>query len=101
MANAYADRVIERAQRDDSFRQLLVDDPRAAIAEDLGMEVPESLEIRVIEEAPEEAVIVLPAAGQPEELSDEQLSEVVGGAGTAQLGSWGWMSYSAGLLGSR
>ena len=36
MANAYADRVIERAQRDDAFRKLLLDDPRAAISEDLG-----------------------------------------------------------------
>ncbi len=41
MSNAYAERVIERAERDDTFRQQLMEDPRAAISADLGIELPE------------------------------------------------------------
>ena len=94
MSNAYAERVIERAQRDETFRQQLMEDPRAAISADLGVELPEDLEIRVIEEDPREAVIVLPAAAEPSEVSEEQLSQVVGGAGTPALGSWGFLQHS-------
>jgi hypothetical protein len=97
MSNAYAERVIERAERDDTFRQQLMEDPRAAISADLGIELPEDLEIRVIEEDPREAVIVLPASAEPSEVSEEQLSQVVGGAGTAALGSWGFLLHSYGL----
>jgi hypothetical protein len=78
MQNAYVDRVIERAQRDESFRQQLIDDPKAAIGEELGVEIPDGLQIRVIEEDPQEVVLVLPAAAGTRELSDEQLAGVAG-----------------------
>lgn len=94
MSNEYAARVIERAERDDSFRRALVEDPRAAISADLGVELPENLKIRVIEEDPEEAVIVLPSATAPSEMSEEELSQVVGGASTPALGSWGFLLHS-------
>jgi hypothetical protein len=80
MQSPYADRVIERAQRDESFRQQLLDDPRAAISEELGVDIPDSLEIRVIEEQPQEVVLVLPATASAREVTDEQLAGAAGGA---------------------
>jgi hypothetical protein len=97
MQSPYVERVIERAQRDEAFRQQLLDDPRGAISADLGVDVPDGIEIRVIEEDPEEAVIVLPAPTQPAQVTDAQLSEVVGGAGSIGLGSWSWILRSATL----
>jgi acyl-coenzyme A thioesterase PaaI-like protein len=79
------DRVIERAQRDESFRQQLLDDPRAAISDELGVEIPDALQIRVIEEDPQEVVLVLPAAARTREVTEEQLGAVAGGGGTPVL----------------
>jgi hypothetical protein len=79
MQNSYTDRVVERAQRDESFRQHLLEDPKAAISEELGVEIPDALKMRVIEEEPSEVVLVLPAATRARELSDEQLAGVAGG----------------------
>jgi hypothetical protein len=81
MESPNANRVIERAQRDESFRQRLLDDPKAAISDELDVEIPDSLEIRVVEEQPEEVVLVLPAAARAREVTDEQLAGVAGGGG--------------------
>ena len=43
-------RIIEKAGNDPDFRERLLDDPRAAVADELGVSVPDSLTIRVHEE---------------------------------------------------
>jgi Nitrile hydratase, alpha chain len=76
----YTDQLIQRAERDDEFRAKLIADPRAALREELGVDAPESLAIRVIEEDPAEVVLVLPPKSRPDALTDEQLAGVAGGS---------------------
>ena len=50
-----------RAWSDESFREWLKTDPRAAIAEASGITVPESIEVEVMEETPDKAYLVIPS----------------------------------------
>lgn len=51
-----------RALEDPDFRERLIDDPRSTIAEATGQEVPEDVEVVVIENGPKKFHIVLPSA---------------------------------------
>ena len=53
-------RIVERALRDPDFRARLVATPREAVAEELGIDLPERLEVVVVEERPDRIAIVLP-----------------------------------------
>ena len=53
-------RVLERAHADEHFRARLIARPRATLAEELGITLPEGLEVVVIEERPDRLAIVLP-----------------------------------------
>jgi hypothetical protein len=53
-------RIVDRAQSDPAFRERLLADPRAALGELLDLEVPERIEVRVVEERPDLLCIVLP-----------------------------------------
>jgi hypothetical protein len=55
-------RIVSRALRDPGFRARLVATPREAVAEELGIDLPERLEIVVVEERPDRIAIVLPVA---------------------------------------
>jgi hypothetical protein len=75
-------RLIERSLEDESFRQALLADPRAALERELGTRLPESVEVRAVEETPEIIYLVLPSAsrvGEGVELSDQELEQVAGG----------------------
>jgi hypothetical protein len=75
-------RLIQRSLEDEAFRQRLLDDPRAAIEQELGTQLPESIEVRVVEESADTIYLVLPSAspvGQGGELSDQELDAVAGG----------------------
>jgi hypothetical protein len=73
------ERLVARAQADDGFRERLKADPRAAVSEEAGITVPESVTIEVLEETPEKGYLVIPVNRAA--LSDEQLeaAEVAGG----------------------
>ena len=68
--------VSERASRDPEFRARLLSDPSAAMAELLGMPVPDVVRITVHEESPTDIHLVIPAAN---ELSSQDLELVAGG----------------------
>ncbi|MBI1297263.1 NHLP leader peptide family natural product precursor [bacterium] len=53
-------RLVEQAQRDPAFRRRLLDDPKAAVAEFLGMDLPQGMTITVLEEQPGHHILVLP-----------------------------------------
>jgi hypothetical protein len=77
-------RLINRSLEDEEFRQSLLADPRAAIEQELGSRLPESVEVRAVEETPEIIYLVLPSAsrvGRGGELSDQELEDVSGGTG--------------------
>jgi hypothetical protein len=75
-------RLIERSLQDEDFRQRLLAEPRAVIEQELGSRLPESVEVRVVEESADTIYLVLPSAsrvGQGGELSDQELEDVSGG----------------------
>ena len=81
--------LVQRSLQDDSFRQRLLDDPKATVEQELGSGLPEDVEVRVVEESPHTIYLVLPSAsllGEGGELSDHQL-EVVAGGGWGDTGS--------------
>jgi broad-specificity NMP kinase len=70
-------KLVARAWADEGFRERLKAEPRAAIAEEVGISVPESIRIEVLEETPEQAYLVIPL--NRVEISDEQLDVAGGG----------------------
>lgn len=77
------EKIQQMAATDEAFRRKLLADPRAAIAGMLGRELPAGLKVQVIEETANSHVIVLPprTPTHADELSEEQLSQISGGAG--------------------
>ena len=77
-------RLIERGLEDESFRQRLLEEPRAALEEELGASLPAEVQIRVVEESADTIYLVLPSASalvgdRGGELSDRNLELVAGG----------------------
>lgn len=54
------DRVIRRAVEDEEFRRLLMDNPKSAIARELGIDVPEGVHVTVLPESSSHVFVVLP-----------------------------------------
>ena len=84
--------LIERATRDQGFREELIRDPKGVIGREFGIDVPGSVEIRVLEETPTASYLVLPPApvASGHELSDRDLEAVAGGwSGDSDCGSCG------------
>jgi hypothetical protein len=77
-------RLVERSLQDESFRQRLLADPKAALEEELGTRLPEDVQVRAVEETADTIYLVLPSvspADEVGELSDREL-EAVSGAGS-------------------
>lgn len=54
--------LIEKASADPAFRQRLLDDPKDAVADLLGVPLPPGMNITVLEETPGQHYLVLPPA---------------------------------------
>ena len=70
------ERLVERATADEAFRDRLLADPRAAIGDELGLALPESLSIEVHEESTATVHLVLPPGGN---LGESELGRIAGG----------------------
>lgn len=68
-------RLSERASVDGDFRSKLLSDPKAAVYEELGIEVPNDLSIKVHENDMQTIHLALPAT----ELAEEQLEAISAG----------------------
>ncbi|HEU5374625.1 MAG TPA: NHLP leader peptide family RiPP precursor [Ktedonobacteraceae bacterium] len=79
--------IIDKAMRDEAFRQRLLRDPRGALQDAFGAFIPASVTIHVHEETASDVHIVIPGAkgaygasqGNVQELSDADLEVAVGG----------------------
>jgi hypothetical protein len=82
-------RIVQRSLEDEAFRKQLLDDPRAAIGEEIGAPLPDEVQVVAVEETADTIYLVLPhsgsSAGQdPEEVSDQDLEAVAGGGVATQ-----------------
>ena len=68
-----------KAWKDEAFMKALKANPKAAIAKEYGMQIPDNIEVEVIEETPNKLYLRLPPNPGSVELSDEQLEAVAGG----------------------
>ncbi len=83
------DRLVARATSDSAFRQRLVDDPHAAVKDELGVSLPADVSVTVLQESADRLYLVIPTAdGEQSDLSDAELGAVAGGRadGTDILG---------------
>jgi hypothetical protein len=77
-------RLVQRSMEDEDFRQKLLDDPRAAVEEELGTRLPEEIRVVAVQETSQTIYLVLPSASAlvgegGGELSELELEAVAGG----------------------
>lgn len=75
--------LIAKVTDDEAFRALLLENPKEAIRQATGIDIPEDFTIQVHEEGSMSAHIVLPPSGQ---LTEADLAVVAGGNGL--ISSW-------------
>src|SRR4051812_48765521 len=76
-------RLIEKSLQDESFRQRLLEDPRATMEQELGVQLPPDVQVRAVEESADTIYLVLPSSspvGEGSALSERELDRVAGGA---------------------
>lgn len=91
-------KLIERSWEDETFKQELLSNPKAVYARESGQELPQELEIEVLQETANKVYLVFPSNPAPaitdgEELSEEALETVAGGGcirHTRTQGCIGW-----------
>ena len=75
--------LIEKSLQDESFRQRLLEEPKALIEQELGTPMPDEVQILAVEETPQTIYLVLPpttsAVGRGGEIPDHHLEAVAGG----------------------
>jgi hypothetical protein len=76
--------IISKCWHDTAFKQRFLTDPKSVLAE-YEIEVPEGLNVKVLEESPDMMFITLPAMPpKADELTEDQLDAVSGGAGNVK-----------------
>ena len=76
-----ANKVFARAATDPEFRALALSDGTAAVEEVIGVELPDGLKIRFVENEDAWLTLGLPPARSGDELTDQELEAVAGGRG--------------------
>jgi hypothetical protein len=67
--------LISKAMADEAFKSELISNPKAVIAKEIGKELPEGVEIKVLESTPEKLYLVLPLKVEFEEIPTDELSD--------------------------
>lgn len=80
-------KIISKCQTDDSFRQDLLDNPNAVLKE-AGIEIPEGITFKALENTDKLKHIVLPQKN--DELSDDDLDSIAGGSITLNSDAAMW-----------
>jgi hypothetical protein len=73
--------IIQRSVEDESFRRRLLEDPKGAVEQELGTQLPEEVRVVAVEETQDTIYLVLPSSTPMAggELSDQELGAVAGG----------------------
>ena len=76
-----------KSLKDAEFRQQLLANPKSAIEAAMGVNIPENLEIKVMEESANHLILTITPelSDSANELSEEQLEAVAGGSLTALI----------------
>lgn len=85
--------LIAKAWTDENFKQELISDPKGVIARELSTDIPEGVEVQVMEETPTTYYLSLPmkpSVSAEGELSDEELEAVAGGGFKQSLKNTVW-----------
>lgn len=69
--------LVAKAWSDEAFKTRLKADP-AAVLRSMGMQVPEGMQVEVLESTPQKTFVVIPPK-PTDELSDDDLEKVAGG----------------------
>jgi hypothetical protein len=92
------ERLIEKAMKDEQFRENLLLNPKSIIEQELGIVIPDQMKIHVLEETVDSLYLVLPAGETPagsDELTESELESVSGGGLAFYSGN---LNCSAGTL---
>ncbi len=74
--------IIEKAMKDEDFRKQLIEDPRLTLEQEVGMRIPDFMNIKVLEEDAQTFYLIIPpnpALNEDGELTDADLVGVSGG----------------------
>lgn len=75
------DAILEKAQHDKAFRELTLSNPRQAIKQETGVDLPADFTIRTVANGGADMTVVVPDYSDPNaELSESDLENVAGGA---------------------
>jgi hypothetical protein len=64
--------IIKKSWEDDTFKKLLLSEPKKAIKEAFGVDIPAGIELKVVEESPSLYYLTLPP--KPEDVADGESS---------------------------
>lgn len=92
--------IIAQSWKDEAYKKELFSNPQAVIEREFGVQLPDDVSVRVMEENPTNLYFVLPM--RPDlsgaELSDEQLEAVAGGSPPALIGTIVATAFVAGAV---
>lgn len=83
--------LMEKAMKDEIFRDRLIENPQVVIEEETGLKIPSSSSLQVLEESHSEIYLVLPMRPVQEpgsELSELDLTSVAAAGQTAGCRTW-------------
>ena len=95
------DKIVEQAQKNPKYYEMLMADPRGLMQKQLGTAIPESVNIQILEETGDTYYVVLPYfVREGAELSDGDLESVAGGSdkGGGVAGALGGLGGIAGQV---
>jgi Nitrile hydratase, alpha chain len=68
-------RIVTRAWKDPAYMKRLLEDPKAVLADELGMAIPENVEVRVLEETQNVRYLAIPYKRENfQDVTDEELA---------------------------